>query len=441
MEKFTVWVEKNLLPVAGKIGAQRHLSAIRDGFIAIIAISMAGSFAVLFNNLPWGISDKIKAVLPFFGPINGHIWWATFATFSIFAVISISYSLAKSYGEDGMAAPLVALAVFFLVGPEGAKGTWGNLDWNYINQTALLTGLLVAIGATEVFIRLGRAKALVINMPEGVPPAVGRAFAKLLPGMITVFGFAFVNYFLVQAFTPAVAAGAEVVPVYLNDWINSAIARPLQGFTDSLGAAILIPFINQFLWFFGLHGSNILSPFLIPLMGPMLERNMAILQGLPHPDAVLGYATVAGPFLDAFVYFGGSGATLGLLISIYLFSKSKQRREVANLAIAPALFQINEPVIFGMPMVLNPTFMIPFIFIAPILGAVAYLGIKVGISGPVVAQIPWTTPAIMGGFLATGGSVGGAILATVNFLLSIVLWLPFVILADIQDKKVAAQSE
>ena len=439
MEKFTAWVEKNLLPVAGKIGAQRHLSAIRDGFIATIAISMAGSFAVLLNNLPWGISDKLKAAIPAWGAVNGHIWWSTFAVFSLFAVISISFSLAKSYGEQGVEAPLVALACFFIVGPEGtyadgAMTAWGVIPWGYINQTALLTGLLIAIGSTEVFIKLGKSKKLVIQMPEGVPPAVSRSFAKLLPGIITIALFAIVNYFIVKGLS---STGS----VFLNDWINATIAKPLQQFTDSLGAAILIPFVNQFLWFFGLHGSNILTPFISPLFGPMLERNMAIFQGLPHPDAALGYAIVAGPFLDAFVYFGGSGATLGLLVAIFLFSKSKQRREVANIGIAPAIFQINEPVIFGMPMVLNPTFMIPFVFIAPILGAVAYLGIKAGISGPMVATMPWTTPAILGGFIATGGQVGGAILAAINFALSIVLWLPFVILADIQDKKTAAQAE
>jgi len=440
MEKFAAWVEKNLLPVAAKVGSQRHLSAIRDGFIATIGLAMAASFAVLLNWLPFGISDKINAAFPAWKAVHGNLWWVGVALFSFFVIISVSYQLAKSYGEDGVAAPIVALAVCLMFAPQGSYGAdgamtaWGVIPFNYFNQNAILGNLILAVLATELFIKLSKNKKLIINMPEGVPPAVARSFAKLFPSMITLFLFGYINYFLVKALSPTGS-------VFWGDFISKTVTAPLTSMTDSLGAAILIPFVNQFFWFFGLHGSNLLSPIIGPLMGPLLERNQALLQGIATADGSTTYATMAGPFLDVFVYFGGSGATLGLLVAIFLFSKSKQRREVANIGIAPAIFQINEPVIFGMPMVLNPIFMIPFILICPILGAVAYLGISSGMFPPVVAQVPWTSPAIIGGFLATGSKVGGAALAAINFALSIALWLPFVIVADLADKKTAAQAE
>ena len=412
----------NLLPTASKIGAQRHLSAIRDGFVATLAITMVGSMAVLLTNLPWGISEKLMEIMPFWEKLNNTALWGTFSMFGMITVAAISYSLAKSYGDDGIQAPITALSAF-LVFSHQSIGDTAAIPAADIDQSSLFTALIVSIVATEVYIRLCRSKRLTINLPEGVPPAVSRSFQKLMPGMLTVFIFAGLS----------IATYQWNGQIMLNDWINMMIGKPLQSATDTLGAAIVIPFLNQFLWFFGLHGSNILSPLTTPLTLSLLANNQAIVNGTAPAGAQ--YAVFAGGFLDQYVYMGGSGTTIGLLISIYLFSKSKHRREVANIGIVPAMFNINEPITFGMPMVLNPVFMIPFLLVSPILGGIAFMVCKTGLVGQQIVMAPWTSPPIIGAFIGTGGNVGAAILAAVLIALSIALWLPFVILADIQDKK------
>ena len=431
MEKFTQFIDKYIMPVAAKIGNQRHLSAVRDGFVSIISIVMVGSLAVLINNLPF--EGYKKLMIGIFGEnwtvLGGNIWWATFAMSAIFSVMTISYSLAKSYGEDGIVAPIIALGAFFTLVPqtvkipESTESIWGVLDWNYLSQNALFTALIVALVSTEIFVRLAKWDKLVIKMPDGVPPAVSKSFAKLFPGMFTIVAFGILGV-LINKFSDG---------KYLNELINEAVATPLKQMTDSVVTAMLIPFLNQFFWFCGLHGSNILTPIISPLFGPLLQDNQVILNN--HGN-IKDMAVVAGPFLDAFVYMGGSGTTIGLLIAIFGLSKNKHSRDIAGLGIAPAVFNINEPVIFGMPLVLNPVFVIPFILTPPLLGLISYLAIKSGLVYPVVANIPWTMPPVLGGFFATGGHLSGAVLAAVNLVLSIIIYAPFVVVADrIEMKK------
>lgn len=431
MKKFMEAVEKYLVPIAAKIGANRYLSALRDGFVATIAVMMAGSFVVLVNNLPpqlfggWDYKAALNSATGgIYGAFIGQVWWGTMAMTTLFVVVSISFALAKSYGEDDIAAPIIALCSYLSMAPQTVGGNWGGIPWAVTNNGAMMAGIIVAFVSTEMFIRLRKSDKLRITMPEGVPPAVGRAFEKLLPGLITLLVMG-----LIGGLTLRLPGGN------LSAFITATIAKPLQGAADTLGGALIIPFLNQFLWFFGLHGSNILTGFLAPLLGPLLEQNQAILNGVAEGEM----AVLAGQFLDAFVYMGGSGSTLGFVIAILLTSKSTHHREVAKLGAAPAAFNINEPIIFGMPLVLNPIFAIPFIFAPVILSGVAYTAIKIGLVAPVIASIPWTAPAGLGGFLATA-SFSGLFLSLFNLALSIVIYLPFVVIAsNIEAKEAAAE--
>ncbi len=431
MKNFMAWVEKFLVPIAAKIGGNRHLSALRDGFVATIAVMMAGSFVTLINNLPpqlfggWDYKLALNNLTGgIYGNFIGQVWWGTMAMTTLFVVVSISYALAKSYGEEDIAAPIIALCSYLSMAPQFVGENWGGIPWSVTNNGAMMAGILVAFISTEMFIKLRKSDKLRITMPDGVPPAVGRAFEKLLPGMITLLVMG-----LIGGLTLKLPGGN------LSAFITATIAKPLQGAADTLGGAMLIPFLNQFLWFFGLHGSNILTGFLAPLLGPLLEQNQAIINGVAGGEM----AVLAGPFLDAFVYMGGSGSTLGFVIAILLTSKSVHHKEVAKLGLAPAAFNINEPIIFGMPLVLNPVFAIPFIFTPVILSAVAYTAIKIGLVSPVIAAIPWTAPAGLGGFLATA-SFSGLLLSLFNLALSIVIYLPFVVIAsNIEQKSAAAE--
>lgn len=437
------YIDKYIMPFANKLGNNRHLLAIRDALVGMIAITMAGSLAVLFNNLGSvpGIGKPYqKLMVSIFGEtwstLGSDIWWGTLAFMTIFAVFGIAYKLARSYGDDGFEAMLVAAASFFIlipqvgnvsITPEGGEavtgGAWGFISWNYFSATALFTGIVVAIVATEIFVRLAKIKYLVIKLPDGVPPAVARSFAKLLPGMATIFTMGLFGLILRKF----ISDGA-----YLNDWLNKVLVTPLTGAVDSMPFAILIVFLVHGFWILGLHGPNILGGITTPLMTKLGQENVNMYaQGVKDLSE---YNILSGPFLDAFVYLGGSGATLGLIIAMFIAGR-KRNKQILAIGTGPGIFQINEPILFGLPIVLNPIWFIPFILGPVIMTITAYTSISLGLVHPVVADIPWVTPAIVGGLLATGGHVSGAILAIVNLAISIVIYIPFVIATGRIDAK------
>lgn len=411
MNKIMRLLERSFIPVAGKIGSQRHLVAIRDGFVALMPILIAGSFAVLINNLP--IDAYQNAMTSIFGDgwknFGGNIWWGAFAVISIYLAYSISYNLAKSYEVDGLAAGMISLAAFFIMVPQvSPNGGWGDVNWTYLNSGAMFVALIVSIISTEIFVRLTRVKHLVIRMPEGVPPAVAKSFASLFPGLLTLVIFAF----------------ASILSTKLPDgnlfaFINRVVSAPLTNVADTIGSAIVIVFMNQILWFFGLHGSNIIGGIIEPILLPMIQANIDAFQAGAEP-----VYTVTKVMLDTFVYMGGSGATIGLLIAAFIVAKRKEHREIAKLGIGPGLFNINEPVVYGLPIVLNPFLLIPFI-IGPILMVInTVVLMKLGICPKTVVIVPWTFPPVIGAALATA-SIRGGIVALINLVIATVVYLPF----------------
>ncbi len=425
MSKVIEFLEKYFVPVAGKIGAQRHLVAIRDGFVAIMPLIIAGSLAVLINNIPIDAYQNFMARI--FGEgwttFGGYIWNGSFAVMSLLIVFSVSYNLAKYYKSDPMAAGVVAFACLMTI-MESAEEAWA-IPYTWTGALGLFVSLIVALVATEIFVRLLGNKRLIIKMPEGVPPAVAKSFAALLPALITIVIFG-----LFKVITVALGM------INIHQLIYDVIQAPLTEMANTLSSAVVIVFLTHLLWFFGLHGANIVEPLVQTMYLPALEANMAALSAgvsLPY--------IVTKPFLDAFVYMGGAGTSIALIVAIYIASKRKQYRSLANLSVAPGVFNINEPIIFGLPIVLNPAFIIPFIIAPIILTIFSFLVTAAGIVPRTVAMIPWTTPPIIGGFLATGGSVMGALLQIVNLLIAILIYLPFVALAGRIEEKRQAEIE
>ncbi len=256
-------------------------------------------------------------------------------------------------------------------------------------------------------------------MPDGVPPAVAKAFASLLPAMITISFFA-----LVAAIFAAFGVDDIVGAFY------TLVQEPFMGLANSYPSALLLAFITPFLWFFGLHGANMVDPLMQTINEPAIEANVnAIAAGHSAPFIV------NKPFFDSFVNLGGTGATLGLLLAIYLVGRrNKPYMVVTNLSIAPGIFNINEPTMFGLPIVLNPIMFIPFILTPMVLVSVAYFATSTGLVPAATVMPPWVTPPIIGGVLATK-SISGGVLAAVNLLLSVLIYLPFVKVATIQEKR------
>ncbi|WP_017415459.1 PTS sugar transporter subunit IIC [Clostridium tunisiense] len=418
MKRVMDFLEKYFVPFAGKIGSQRHLVAIRDGFVAIMPLILVGSLAVLFNNFPipgWG--DFMKGIFgEKWNSFGGTLWNGTFAIMSLLVVFTISYNLAKSYEKDGLTAGVVSFASLLMLYAGSAKD-WA-IPYGYLGAQGLFVALFVSLVATELFVKLMGNKRLVIKMPDGVPPAVGRSFAALLPSLIVLAIFGALKILLDLVGIPDI-----------HQFIFKLIQEPLLGLASSLPAALLVVFLVHLLWFFGLHGTNILLPITSALFLPLMEANVKAFQAGQAAENI-----VTSSFFDTFVYMGGAGSSICLLIAILIIGKRQENKAKAKLGIAPAAFNINEPVLFGMPLVLNPIYAIPFIFLPVLLTIISYGAIAIGLVPKTIAIVHWTMPPIISGFLATG-SVMGIILQLVNICIGILVYMPFVMVAEKHAKE------
>lgn len=419
MKKFFEWMENYFVPVASKIGSQRHLVAIRDGFATLTPVIMAGAFATLFNNLGFKpYQNFMDWLLPAgWKNFGGDIWTASFGIMSILVVFSVSYHLSRSYNKDGLAAGIVASAAAMMLYKTAEDGT---LPSTFLGAQGLFIALIVAIIATEIFVKLIGNPKLIIKMPDGVPPAVAKSFAALIPSIVVL----------------AVAAGAKELLIVLglpdvHQALFNAIQAPLQGLAGSLGGVLVIVFMIHLLWFFGLHGSNIMAPIINALLLPLTLANTEAFANGQVPENILN-----SQFIDSYVNLGGSGATIALLIAIFIIGKRKsaQQKVIANLGTAPGLFNINEPVIFGMPLILNPIYFIPFILAPMVSTIIAYTLTYIGFAPKVVVMAGWTTPPVLGAILSTN-SIRGGITALICLAVTILIYLPFVIMAAKQENE------
>lgn len=416
MKKFFDWMDKYFVPVAARIGAQRHLVAIRDGFVTISPLIMAGAFAVLINNIGWTpYQNFMDSVLPSnwkdfgVGIFNGSL-----AVMSILAACTIAYHLAKGYGKDGMAAAMLSLGSTLLLYTPNADGSIPN---TFLGGSGLFVAIIVALVTTELFVKLSGSPKLIVKMPEGVPPAVSKSFAALLPTIIIIAIVALVKLLL------GYAGIANI-----HEALFSVIQAPLQNMVGSVWGLVALIIIQQLLWFFGLHGSNILAPIISAVLLPLTQANMAAVQAGQAPEHIIN-----SQFLDSFVNMGGSGTTIALIAAIYIAGRrSKTQMMIAKLGTAPGLFNINEPVIFGMPLVLNPIYFIPFMLAPLVSGLIAYAATVFGIMPMVTIQATWTTPPVIGAWLSTN-SIMGAVVALVCIAVSILIYLPFVGMATKQE--------
>ncbi|MGL4741221.1 MAG: PTS sugar transporter subunit IIC [Sarcina sp.] len=460
MNKLSGWLERTLMPIAGAIGSQRHLGALRDGFIATLGVNMVGAMASLFNGILFrdsslfgkllnksaGYADTVQPFLnDYVIPSMGRIWFGTLAIITLFLVISISYNLARSYEIDGMGAAITALAAYFgiidelrpitigfqtfldadgaavTIAPE-ALGTatqvvgdqWGHIPVGDFGSSAMFAGIIVAFLATQLFVIITKA-GWTIKMPEQVPPAVSKAFSAVIPASITILTFSVIGFIL-----------SDKIDMPFLTIVDKFIQAPLIKLGQSPITYIGLVTFSQILWFFGLHGSNIIDPAMNSMYKPPLYENIAAFNAGEEVKH-----TLTRNFLDIYAQHGGSGATLALLVAIFFFSKRQEQRELFKLAIAPGIFQINEPVIFGLPMVLNPIMFIPFVLTPGICLTIAYVFTEIiPFADKIVIETAWTTPPIVSAFLATGGDFKAAILAAATFALSVFIYTPFIIASN-----------
>lgn len=427
MEKMQAAMDATLVPVAAKINGQRHVAAVRDAFTLAFPLTLAGSIIVLINFAllsPDGFIAKILHLgtlipnLADYQQIFTPILNGTTNIMSLLIVFLCAYKLAETKGGDQLLAAICSVGVYFIIYPPYVNSDSGSaLPMNFMGAQGLFVALIVGLLVGEFLPELAKNKKLCIKMPDTVPPAVARSFNLVIP-IILVFVIASIaNYFLNM-----IADGGIQYVIY------NAIQKPFSSLGGNIVTILIFVLVQQFLWILGIHGPNTLSAVRSVMFSEANISNLAYF-GLNGTTVGTDFPITWGAINDAFGNTGGSGATLGLIIAIFLVArKDKTQYTIGKLALAPGLFNINEPLMFGLPIVMNPIYAIPFI-LAPISGnIIGYLcTIVFKIIPPATLDIGWTTPGFLIPFLGSGGTnylslVVGILCVAVSTL----IYLPFV---------------
>jgi cellobiose PTS system EIIC component len=406
MNSLIKFLEVHFMPIAGRISEQRHLKALRDGMVATIGLLLIGSFFLVIAFPP------IKSLAIIVEPYRDNLLTvvnATFGVMGLLACFAVAYNLARSYKLDSLSAGMLSVSAYILATPFTKDG---NIASAWMGSKGLFVAMLIAIIAVEIQ-HFMTQKNIVIKMPDGVPPSVARSFAALLPGLMILSVVWITNLLLASLF------GLSIPEV-----INKVVTIPLMHLGGSLLALIIAVFATQALWSTGIHGQVLVNGIMDPIWLGFAEQNAAAKaagQVLPN--------IISKQFVDVFLLTGGSGCTLALAVLLVTVVKSKQLKTIGKTAIWPGMFNINEPIIFGIPIVMNPIMIIPFI-LAPIMAAfITYFAMASGLVEKPYTLVPWTTPAFFSGFLATG-DWKASVLQLVNFTVAGAIYYPFVSLWD-----------
>ena len=413
VDKFTM--------IASKMGNEIHLRSLRDAFATIMPLYILAGLAVLVNNtiFLWILSGDALTNAQYWGTliVNG-----TLNISSLLIAPLVGYMLAKNRGFDNpISAALIALATLVVmmpnmvsITPDGADQAvmaTGALTFSNIGTQAMFAGVIIGLLATEVFLWGSSIEKLKIDLGDNIPPSVAKSFNVLIPFILVMSGFAIVSTLLNMA-------GTNLIQL-----ITNLIQEPLRTVTTGLVGCVILYSLGNFLWLLGIHQSVIYGSILEPLLIVNMTQNMA---AYAAGQAIPNIINVA--FVPAFGMMGGSGSTICLLIATFLVGRNKATKSVSKMAFVPGIFNINEPVIFGYSIVYNISLIIPFILVPAMGIAIGYLATALMNTG--VVYIPWTTPVLLSGYLATAGDVRAILVQLLILVLGVLIYIPFVKIND-----------
>lgn len=423
-----------MLTVASKVSNNRLLSCIRDAFTDLMPIIIIGSFCTLFSNVVCNTTPGYMSLanvpglswLGMFKPLFTAANYGTMNMMAIGIVLLLSAKVAESYGNKDKVVSILALASFISLctttatvtaAESGEVVTVSNvIASNFTNAQGLFVAMLVAVVSAMLYVKIVDSGKLKISMPDSVPPNIARSFEILFPCAIVLLIIAAVG-FVFETF----------VGLTLFQVITTFIQTPLKNVMTGLPGFLLIIFLSVVLWFFGIHGTQTLKGIYEPvLLAAFAENEAAYAAGEAIPNII------STPFMSCFSTVTGAGITGGLIIAVLLFSKRDDMRSIAKLAIPCGIFNINEPITFGMPIVMNPILGIPFMITPIVTSAFGYFMTSIGFCGRMVVNAPWTTPPGLMAFMASGGSVGALITQLLCVVISFLIYTPFVLMCNKQ---------
>ncbi|HCT96690.1 MAG TPA: PTS cellobiose transporter subunit IIC [Vagococcus sp.] len=420
MDRINQFLEEKMLPVASKLSANKALIAIRDGITLAMPLIIIGSLFMVIASFPVpGWEDWLGKV-----GVAGYLWKGVDSSFGLIGLIAsfgIAYSLTNQYGVDGISSGIVSLSTFITVTPFVTSDAGAGMPTGYMAAKGLFIAIILGLINGYVY-QWFINRDIRIKLPETVPSAVSKSFSAIIPGAVLIT-FWLIVFGLLDAFS---------LP-NLHDVAQVVLGKPLGLLGSNVFGTIIVVALNSLFWFVGIHGGNVVNSVMQPVWIANLDANREAYQAgleLPH------IFTVA--FMDNFIYIGGGGATIGLVLVLgYLARKKKtsqQTKVLAPITVVPGLFNINEPTMFGLPVVLNVMLLLPFI-VAPIVNVVvAYFAMSTGLVPLTRTVATWTMPPIISGFLTTG-SVCGSLLQIVLIVLDVLLYLPFFLAVEKRFKQ------
>ncbi|KLU62500.1 lichenan permease IIC component [Peptococcaceae bacterium CEB3] len=401
IDKTSKIIEDKIAPPLIKVSENKYIDAIQKTFVSFMPLLIIGSVFILIAALPIPGWDKIVA------PLSGKLWGAVNSTFGLMSIgiaLGVGYYLSSYYHKkdsevDPFSGALITLFCFLSLYPVGANANGSTfITADNLGSTGIFAAIIVGIITVEIY-RILINKRITIKMPEGVPPMVAGAFTALIPGFVAITLWWLVRQvmnidipvLIMNAFKPLVAAGSSVY---------------------AQGAAFLI---DRLLWFVGIHGTNVVTSVMEPIWTQMLAQNVAAVKAaLPAPEIV------TEPFLNVFVR-----VSFLPLIVLMLRSKVKRYRTLGKLALPAAVFNIAEPIMYGLPLVLNPLLFIPWIVGYMFVFVFDFVMVAIHLVPVPYIMVPWTMPGPIAAFLGTGGSVAAAILSTASYVIMGFIWYPF----------------
>lgn len=412
MKKFIAFLEKISGPMAQKIGANKYLTALQKGLMLSMPVLIIGSMAIIIADFPVpAYQDFINGK---FGDMSWMWCWdmlfpATIGLISILATIGISQALAHENEVEEMPAVSLSLVAYFLLLPI-TDGMYSSSDFGAVG---LFVAMISALACTELYSVLIK-KGIKLKMPESFPRFVAKQFEAIIPGTIILF-----IWLVVRIVFASTDYGT------LTNFVILTVQTPLLNISTTLSGTLIASFANSFLWSFGIHGTNVLDAFMQPLWYAARFANLdAYKAGLELPYIV------TQDFVNMIIYLGGSGLTVPLSFIMAFWAKSKRVKAIGKVSLLPGIFNVNEPVIFGLPIVLNPIMLVPF-FLAPVSATlISFLSMASGlVPKPTGVTVPWTLPAPFGGWMMTG-SWRGAALQIVVLIISGLIYYPFIKVLD-----------
>ena len=400
-----------------RIGRSVPLRAVRSGLVNLIPVLIIGAFALVLKTFP--VDAYQKFITTFLGGFLFDLFnlvnTATFGVLSVYMTYSISRSYMKIIADrdavNGGAAFASLLCFFILCGVE-----LPSFSTDALGPKSMFVAILAGLGASSLYLRIDR-KIRSRNhfiLPTGADRDFNRMLSTLFPVAITAVVFAAVNL--------------TVISIFKEDSFRTALASAAESLFSfgetGFFKGLLFVFLSSLLWFFGIHGSDTLEGVMQKYFVPGLAENQAAVLAGREPTQIL-----TKQFFDCFVLLGGCGATICLLIAILFFSRDRSSRRLGAVSSLPMIFNINELMVFGLPIIFNPIMLIPFLAVPVVCYSVSYFALSTGLVPLIANEIEWTTPIILGGYQATG-SAAGAALQIFNVMLGVVIYIPFVRMMD-----------